>query len=406
MTSSSGLERTGSLEDVPRLTVDDRDETPSIDRHDPHDAAKREIIEAAHPTSGFFLMNLFAAVVASYGLLANSAAVVIGAMVIAVLLGPIAGIGLALVISDKKLFFRALWAVGLGMLEVLAISFLVGSIHSLPAVTSELLARTQPNLFDLMIALAGGAAGAYAVARRVPGGTMIGVAIATALVPPLCTVGITAAYGEWELASGAFILFFSNFVAIQCAYSIVLFMLRFRPAEHHKYGIKALAKNVLPSLAIFLGLAVFLAAQLDSALSQRKLRGQITTSLREGIAPLPGAYLQEMQFSPGDTIAIIAAINTPDPITPETVASLEQMLVRKISRPLQLSVRSILVKVANRERYLFEEQELEELSNIPQPTAAALSPEQLDSIVVDDQFRVLDSNFSQDSLVQRDSLGR
>ena len=402
MSNSSGLERTGALEDVPRLSVDDRGSTPNDIISDPHEAAKREIIEAAHPNSGFFLMNLFAAVVASYGLLADSAAVVIGAMVIAVLLGPIAGIGLALVISDKKLFFRALLAVGLGMLEVLAISYLIGSIHELPSLTSELLARTQPNLFDLMIALAGGAAGAYAVARRVPGGTMIGVAIATALVPPLCTVGITAAYGDWDLASSAFILFFSNFVAIQCAYSIVLFVLRFRPAEHHKYGIKALAQNVLPGLVIFLGLAVFLASQLENALSQRKLRSQITASLREGISPLQGAYLQDVQSSPGDTIAIIAAINTPDPIAPETVAKLEQMLVRSIGRPLQLSVRSILVKVANRERYLFEEQELEELTNSPQPTAAPLSPEQLDSILFGDSVRI--DALDPDSLLPRDSI--
>lgn len=400
MSNTGGLERTGSLEDTPRLSVDDSYLAPyHID--DPHDLAKREIAEAAHPSSGFFLMNLFASVVASYGLLADSAAVVIGAMVIAVLLGPIAGIGLALVISDKRLFFRALLAVSLGMMEVLVISYLVGTIHELPSLSGELLARTQPNLFDLMIALAGGAAGAYAVARRVPGGTMIGVAIATALVPPLCTVGITAAYGEWEKASGALLLFFSNFVAIQCAYSIVLFALRFRPHEHHKLGIKALAQNVLPSLAIFLGLAIFLASQLDVALERRKIRTQITTTLRQSISPLQGAHLAEMQYSLGDTIAIVAAINIPDPIPPETVSMLEQDLVRAIGRPLQLSVRSILVKVANRERYLYQEEELENINTAPTPTARPLSPEQLDSILFGD--KLLDSLKNADSTLLKDS---
>lgn len=337
-------------------------------------------------------MNLFAAVVASYGLLADSAAVTIGAMVIAVLLGPIAGIGLSLVISDRKLFIHSLLAVIAGAVEVLAISYLIGSIHEIGSLSGELLARTQPNLFDLMIALAGGAAGAYAVARRVPGGTMIGVAIATALVPPLCTVGITAAYGQWSLASGALLLFVSNFVAIQCAYSIVLFILRFRPHEKGKDSWRAIIKNMWPSLVIMLGLGVFLASQLNNALAGRKLNTKITEILRRNISPLQGAHLDEVQFSSRDTLAIVATINTPDPITPETVLSLERELVRELKRPLQLSVRSVLVKVANRERYLFEEEELEEITNAAQSTAEPLTPEKLDSIVVSDSVRSLDSN--------------
>lgn len=342
-------------------------------------------------------MNLFAAVVASYGLLADSAAVTIGAMVIAVLLGPIAGMGLALVVSDRKLFFRSLLAVTAGMAEVLIISYLIGSIHEIGSLSRELLARTQPNLFDLMIALAGGAAGAYAVARRVPGGTMIGVAIATALVPPLCTVGITAAYGQWELSRGAFLLFFSNFVAIQCAYSLVLFILRFRPLEAREHNWKRLLTNVWPSLLIMLGLGIFLGSQLDAALEARRLRSKMTETLRKGILPLPGAHLESIQFSLQDTLTVVAAINTPDPITPEAVGLLERDLVQVLNRPLQLSVRSILVKVANRERYLFEEEELDEVISAKQSSAQPLTPQQLDSILFGDSVGVADSTIVIDS---------
>jgi uncharacterized hydrophobic protein (TIGR00271 family) len=388
----SGLGRKATLEDSPRLSVDRT-------QIDDHLAAKTEIAQAAQPSSGFFLMNLFAAFVASYGLLADSAAVVIGAMVIAVLLGPIAGIGLSLVISDRHLFGKSLSAVALGTLEVLGISYLIGSIHELPSLTSELLARTQPNLFDLMIALAGGAAGAYAVARRVPGGSMIGVAIATALVPPLCTVGIAASYGQWQLASGALVLFFSNFVAIQTAYSFVLLMLGFRPHLHAKRNWRSLVKNMWPSLVIMIGLAIFLGSQLEVVLFRRTLDARISSSLRQSIKPLEGAHLADVQYAYADTLAIVAAINTPEPIAPEVVASIEQDLVRSIGRPLQLSIRSILVKVANRERYLFEEKELEEINTPVTPTASPLSPEQLDSLLFGDSVATFEGDSIAKSIV-------
>jgi uncharacterized hydrophobic protein (TIGR00271 family) len=377
----AGLERTATLEDSPRLSVE------SENGLDQMSLAKQEIADAAHPSSGFFLMNLFAAIVASYGLLSNSAAVVIGAMVIA----------------DRKLFFRALVAVVLGAAEVLLISYLIGSLHRLPTLTSELLARTQPNIFDLIIALAGGAAGAYAVARRVPGGTMIGVAIATALVPPLCTVGIMAAYGEWALSSNALLLFFSNFVAIQCAYSVVLFALRFRPHEE-KRTFSTLARNAAPSLVMFLVLALFLGSQLNQRFERRRLNVAITEELRNGLRPIPGAHLTDVQFTLQDTLPIVASVNTAEAISPEVVSQLERDLVVAIGRPLQLSVRSILMKVANRDGYLFTEEDLDQIEVAPQPTTSPITPEQIDSLVVSDSLAFVDSVARVDSTRIADSI--
>lgn len=354
--------------------------------------AKEEIAESAQPSAGFFLMNLFATVVASYGLLSNSAAVVIGAMVIAVLLGPIAGIGLALVLSDRKLFFRALLAVSLGATEVLIVSFLIGSIHETPRFTSEILARTQPNLFDLIIALAGGAAGAYAVGRRVPGGTMIGVAIATALVPPLCTVGLTAAEGDWTLARGALLLFFSNFIAIQVAYSVVLYALRFRPEDHGRRSTRVILKNIAPSFVLFLGLAVFLGFLLEQRVDQQLLETQIRRSLRATLIDLPGAYLTDVQFTERDTLTVVASINTPEAITPAEVSRLEASLASALDRPLQLSVRSILVKFSNRDHFMYEQEEIERVEDIPQPTAPPLLVEQADSLIQSDTLRPVDTS--------------
>lgn len=393
MAKDAGLGRTGTLEDTPRLSVE------SGNGIDHYDQVKNEIAEAAYPSTGFFLMNLFAAIVACYGLLSDSSAVVIGAMVIAVLLGPIAGIGFSIVVSDRKLFYKALLAVSLGTIEVLAIAYLIGSIHVLPSLTGELLSRTQPNLFDLIIALAGGAAGAYAVARRVPGGTMIGVAIATALVPPLCTVGITAAYGQWELSGSAMLLFFSNFVAIQCAYSFVLFALRFRPHEPHKRSVRSLVKNVFPSILVFAILAVLLGSQLQQRIAQRSLRVQLSELLRSSLTPIPGAHLAEFNYSAGDTLAIVASVNTPEPIEPTMVMEIEKKLVVALARPLQLSVRSILMKVANRDGYLFQEQELEDITIGLLPVTSPITPEQVDSLLTSDTLMEHDSERLVDSIL-------
>src|SRR3989337_603125 len=110
----------------------------------------------------YILMNILSATIASYGLLANSPAVVIGAMIVAMLLGPITGIGLALVESDMALLWKSLSTLLIGVVGVVVTAFILGTIHKDIPITNEIMARTAPNLLDLMIGLAGGAAGADA----------------------------------------------------------------------------------------------------------------------------------------------------------------------------------------------------------------------------------------------------
>ena len=141
-------------------------------------------------------MNGMAATIASYGLLANSPAVVIGAMIVAMLMGPIVGISLALVDSDTKTLLKSLLSLLSGAVTVLATAIIIGALHKDIPMTSEILVRTVPNFLDLMIALAGGAAGAYATVSFRSSLALVGVAIATALVPPLSSASILLARGE------------------------------------------------------------------------------------------------------------------------------------------------------------------------------------------------------------------
>jgi len=139
----------------------------------------------------YLTMNILAATIACYGLFANSPAVIIGAMIVAMLLGPITGVALALVDGNLALLRKGLTTLFVGAVVVMMTAFLLGSIHHDIPVTNEIIVRTSPNLFDLMIALAGGAAGAYATVSPRLSIAFVGVAIATALVPPLCSARIS-----------------------------------------------------------------------------------------------------------------------------------------------------------------------------------------------------------------------
>lgn len=171
---------------------------------------------------------VFAIFIASLGLNVNSTAVIIGAMLISPLMGPIVGMGLAVGINDSRLLSRSLK----NYLVATTISVITATIYflltPLTEAQSELLARTSPTLYDVLIALCGGAAGILALSVGGKGNVIPGVAIATALMPPLCTAGYGLAMGNFSFFFGAFYLFFINTVFIALSTFVGVRMLRFR----------------------------------------------------------------------------------------------------------------------------------------------------------------------------------
>ena len=178
---------------------------------------------------------IFAIFIASLGLNVNSTAVIIGAMLISPLMGPIIGMGLAVGISDLELLKRSaknyLVATGISVLTA-TIYFLLTPLNE---AQSELLARTSPTLYDVLIALCGGAAGILAISTKGKGNVIPGVAIATALMPPLCTAGYGLAMGKAQFFFGAFYLFFINTVFISLSTFLGVRMMHF----HRKQIVNA-----------------------------------------------------------------------------------------------------------------------------------------------------------------------
>jgi uncharacterized hydrophobic protein (TIGR00271 family) len=168
---------------------------------------------------------MFAIFVASIGLNVNSTAVIIGAMLISPLMGPIMGIGYGIGIYDLPLVRRSLKNLGITTLISLLTSTAYFLVTPLSGAQSELLARTTPTLWDVLIALFGGLAGIIGATRKEKTNVIPGVAIATALMPPLCTTGYALAKGNLEMMLGAFYLFSINAVFIAFATVIVIWLL-------------------------------------------------------------------------------------------------------------------------------------------------------------------------------------
>ncbi|MCC3159741.1 DUF389 domain-containing protein [Hymenobacter sp. 15J16-1T3B] len=206
---------------------------------------------------------IFAILVASVGLNVNSTAVIIGAMLISPLMGPIVGIGFGAATVELELIQRGvknlLVAAGISV----AASTLYFRLTPLTDAGSELLARTQPTTWDVLIALFGGAAGAIALTRRERGNAVPGVAIATALMPPLCTAGYGLATAHWTFVFGALYLFSINCVFISLATFLVA---RILPLPHHTFVSRRRARRVQLSIwlvALLTGVpSIYLAARI------------------------------------------------------------------------------------------------------------------------------------------------
>lgn len=195
-------------------------------------ANEDEIVESIKKGVDFRGTNLwvliFAIFIASIGLNVNSTAVIIGAMLISPLMGPIMGIGLGIGINDFQLIKKAYKNLGISVIISVITSTTYFFISPLSDAQSELLARTTPTIWDVLIALFGGLAGIVAATRKSTSNVIPGVAIATALMPPLCTAGYGLATGNLYYFVGAFYLFFINSVFISLSAFIIVRFLKFK----------------------------------------------------------------------------------------------------------------------------------------------------------------------------------
>lgn len=220
-------------------------------------AAIKRDIEFKGPALWILIFSIF---IASIGLNTNSPAVIIGAMLISPLMGPILGVGLSLGINDTETLSRSLRNLATMVVLSLLASTLYFALSPLSDAQSELLARTRPTLLDVFVAFFGGAAGIVAGARKEKSNVIPGVAIATALMPPLCTAGYGLATAQFSYFFGALYLFLINSIFICVAtflgvrylnFPLVEFVDPIRAKKAKRYMVSAVILIVLPSMFIF-----------------------------------------------------------------------------------------------------------------------------------------------------------
>jgi uncharacterized hydrophobic protein (TIGR00271 family) len=275
----------------------------------------------------YIMLLSVSAIIASFGLLANSPAVVIGAMIIAPLMGPILGLSLGMVRGSPSLSRSSLIAEGIGVVAVVLIAFLVGLLPFTLGVSDEMLARTAPTTFDIAIALASGIAAAYASVNRKVSSTLAGVAISVALVPPLASGGLMFAFGRPDLGFGALLLWAANFLSIQLAAAAVYAFYGFvrREEAAADEGRWRLFLRFSPSLVALGLVGWFLTATLLSLFENHTIEVKVRDVLATEIAKRTGGRLDDIlkleRINGGWTI--VASALTPQPFDSAQVRQIE-----------------------------------------------------------------------------------
>ncbi|TGM85948.1 DUF389 domain-containing protein [Leptospira levettii] len=195
---------------------------------------------------------IFAILIASIGLNVNSTAVIIGAMLISPLMGPIVGVGFAAATNDFNQLKRFLRTLTIATIVSIITSFIYFSLSPISEAQSELLARTTPTIYDALIALFGGATGIIANTRKEKGTAIAGVAIATALMPPLCTAGFGLSQGNWYFFFGAIYLYLINSIFIAIATFIFVRYMEFPKVDWGLYKEKETKVKVYLSVFAFI----------------------------------------------------------------------------------------------------------------------------------------------------------
>ena len=287
----------------------------------------------------YLFMTAMSAGIAVLGLLLSSPAVVIGAMLLSPLMDPIMGLGFALAIGDYQWLKKSARSLAWGTVVAVALTAGLVYISPIQTITPEIAARTQPNLFDLFVALFSALAGAYAMIRGREG-TIVGVAIATALMPPLATVGFGLATWNWTVFSGALLLYVTNLITIALT----------AWAMARVYGFKTSLSSRQSVFQHFAVLAVFVALALPLAFSLQQIAFQ-TNSQRIIRGEIEEPFVVGSEISRLDVdfrsapITVSASIYTPSPRS-DAEAEIERALAARLGQPVELNLTQLQVGTA------------------------------------------------------------
>ena len=314
---------------VPSLTLQERAEITQNIRHN------------SRSSTDYSVMITLASAIAALGLLLNSPAVIIGAMLVDPLMTPIVGMGLALVIGDLRFFWTALRTAFRGIVFAIITGLVIGALVPGASATAEILSRASPSTLDLVIALVSGAVAAYALCRRDVTEALAGVAIALSLTPPLATAGIGIVLRQWEIAGGAMLLFFTNMIAIVAASSLAFFLFAFRPAPGDLDRTRVLRRGFQGVAVLLVAVTVFLVILTRQSLMELRLNQEIEAALQQQVNAVAGGELVSwkiLETGEDGTLHMDVTIRSARSFAYAEARDLQENVAEQLQRPVALSL--------------------------------------------------------------------
>ena len=292
-------------------------------------AVHREFFVDASWDTSYVVLTISSCAIASFGLISNSAAVIIGAMIIAPLMLPLRALAFAALEGDLGLFRKSLISIAGATLLALALSCSIGLVAGIPEFKSEVLSRTQPNLVDLGIAIVAGGLSGFAKVEPRLSDALAGTAIAVALMPPLCVVGLSFSQGIWAFSWGAFLLYCTNLLGITLACMVIFIVMGYTEMT------QALGVAFVMTLALFLPLgSSFLQlvrqTELQAAINDILVRRTVTVGQPEVELVNTNVIWTE------DPPVVYLSVRTATKITPKQVKLVQQFINRELEREFTL----------------------------------------------------------------------
>jgi uncharacterized hydrophobic protein (TIGR00271 family) len=303
-----------------------------------------DIREGSNPTAIYYALLGISELIAGFALIVDSDATLIGANVVAPLMTPIFGVSLGLMRGELRLLSRALRAEFGGAAFGVALCFALGSMPFMGEPSEALLAQTRPTLIDLFVASLAGFAGVLAMIDERISPALPGVAIATALNPPIAAIGLCLACGAYQGAWGAFVLFFANVLAILVV-GAVLFLVSGFVTRAEIGSLGGLARRFAAALIGLALVAGLLTSYLYRLVQTLRTESAISAVLDEALAREPNTALVKVEFSRGEGgVAVISTVNTPRVLDPERVKRMEDELRERLGEPVRLFLRCSVTK--------------------------------------------------------------
>jgi len=289
-----------------------------------------ELLSESTLDINYLVLILSSCIIATLGLLSNSAAVIIGAMIVAPLMLPIRGLAFGAVEGSVVIFRKGLIAVAVGTILAIILAWLLGSLVGLPDFGSEVLARSKPTLLDLGIAIAAGGISGFAKVQPKVSGTLAGTAIAVALMPPICVIGLGLSQGNWSLSLGASLLYVTNLLGITLSCMLTFLIAGYTPLNRAR-------KAILWAL----GLTAMLIVPLGVSFAELLQQAQLEASLKRALLNRTITF-QRMELINSDTnwlkepAEVRLTVRSSEALTPKQVQLLEAFIEKEMGQKFTL----------------------------------------------------------------------